>query len=601
MKELVIKIVGTAGQGVISSGDILSYAVARSGYYVTTYRAFPSEIRGDGKCSYQLRVTESKAMTVGEEVDIIVAFDKNSVGSHLKFLKKGGILIVDPAEIDDKFEEYPDIVKYFVPMSQIAQDQASIKSKNMVAVGFLTGFLTGIDIKNQIKKDIQKRYALKAQQIIDDNLKAFDAGFDYSQYVDRKDYLSNFVIKKTGAKLIMSGNEAIAIAAMTAGCRFFSGYPITPATEIMEFLAKEMPKIGGNMLQCEDEIAAVTAAIGASYGGVKAMTATSGPGLSLMSEAIGLSSMAEIPLVIVDVQRGGPSTGLPTKTEQSDLNQALFGTHGDAPKIVLAPINVQDCFYQTINAFNYAEAYQVPVILLSDANLGPRRECVDLVDFEHLNIIDRKKYDKERDGEPYLRYKNTVTGISPISSPGSKGGAYVATGLEHSECCNPTPDPETHKMMTEKRFRKLETATIEFAKAKQYGSKDAKVGIISWGSTTGPVIEAIDIAANKGYEVQALYPRTLYPLPTKWIKDFIKGKDIIFIIECNYTAQLKNTIIERCTSINKNIEVVKMLKYSGLPFSASEIAEKIDEVIKSKSLRYTVNCKKQDIEQEMKF
>jgi 2-oxoglutarate ferredoxin oxidoreductase subunit alpha len=588
MSELIVKITGTAGQGVISAGDIFSLSVARYGLYVTTYRSFPAEIRGDGTCAFQFRMSDEQILTSGENADILIGFSKNGIKENIDTLKVGGILIIDSDSVDSKYEEFTEILKYFIPLTSIATEHASPKSKNMVALGVLAGLMSKITLLDQLKKDIQRRYEKKSVEIIAENIKALEAGYNYAKTnLNRQDNLENLNMLPSGQKLIMSGNEAIALAALVAGCRFYAGYPITPATEIMEWLAREMPKVGGKLIQSEDEIASIAACIGASYAGVKAMTATSGPGLSLMSEAIGLASMAELPLVIVDVQRGGPSTGLPTKTEQSDLNLAIYGTHGDAPKIVLAPMTVADCFYQTINAFNFAEKYQVPVIILSDATLGQKRECVDFIDLESIKPVDRLKYDRSTDTGLYVRYKNTNTGISPISSPGDKQGAYVATGLEHTEFSSPSSSPEVHKAMTEKRFRKLETATHEFISAKRYGPDDAKVGIISWGSTSGAVLEAIDMAKEKGYKVQALYPRTLHPLPNDWLQGFLKGKEIIIIVERNYTAQFANTLIYKCNSINKDIKIFEVLKYSGEPFTSREISDKIDEVIKNQSLKYT--------------
>ena len=292
--------------------------------------------------------------------------------------------------------------------------------------------------------------------------------------------------------------------------------------------------------------------------------------------------MSELPVVIADVQRSGPSTGMPTKTEQSDLCVAIYGTHGDCPKIVLAPMNVEDCFYQTINAFNFAEQYQVPVIILSDASLGPRRECVDLIDLDNLKIVDRQK-PQLKEGSVYNRYQDTPTGISPITSVGDKYGEHVITGLEHTEANAPTPAADVHRKMTEKRFRKLETATGQFSKAKTYGDKDSAIGIISWGSTSGAVFEAIDMAKKQGIKVQALYPRTLYPLPTDWIKNFIKNKDVVIVVEANYNAQFKSTIVERCTHINRGMEVLEFLKYDGTPFNPEEIFEEIQKVAKLQS------------------
>lgn len=598
MNELIVRITGTAGQGVISAGDIFSLSVARCGLYVTTYRSFPSEIRGEGQCAFQLRISEKKTLTTSDLTDVLIGLKEAAIKSNIDDLKTGGILIIDSDEVKNDFEDYTEIIKYSVPISTIAAECNNPKAKNMVALGVFAGLMPQIKIIDQLKEDLRKRYAKKSEEIIQNNIKALEAGYEYAKTkLKRKDNLSNLEMEPSGKKLIMSGNEAIALASLVAGCRFYSGYPITPATEIMEWLAKEMPKVDGKVIQCEDEIAAVAAAIGASFGGAKAMTATSGPGLSLMSEAIGLASMAELPLVIVDVQRGGPSTGLPTKTEQSDLNMSIYGTHGEAPKIVIAPMNVADCFYQTINAFNFAEQYQVPVILLSDASVGQRKECVDFIDLKNVKITERLPYDRSKDKGLYVRYKNTLSGISPISKPGDKGGAYVATGLEHTEFSSPSSAPEVHKAMMEKRFKKLETASHEFISAKQYGPSDAKIGIISWGSTSGAVLEAIDMAKENGYSIQALYPRTLYPMPNEWISEFMKGKDILIIIERNYTAQLANTLIYRCNSMNKDLKIFEVLKYSGEPFSPREIYDKVDEIIKNQSLKYTTSS----VETEMQY
>ena len=588
MKDLRIKISGTSGQGIISAGDILSYATARSGYYVTTFRAFPSEIRGDGKCYYTLRISEEKTLTATGETDILICLDETTIYEGLKKIKPNGILIYDCDLVQELKETKDDITIYALPLTTLAKELESERSRNMVALGIVVGLLKNLHLEEQILKDIELRYKAKSKDIIDANKKALTTGVEYCKTIERKDIYNNVEMKQTGAKLIMSGNEAIGLAALTAGCRLFAGYPITPATEIMEWLAKELPKFGGKMVQCEDEIAAINYALGASFAGVKSMTATSGPGLSLMQEAIGLASMAELPVVIADVQRSGPSTGMPTKTEQSDLFAAIYGTHGDCPKIVLAPMNVEDCFYQTINAFNFAEQYQVPVIILSDASLGPRRECVDLIDIENIKIINRQKPELKEG----IEYEDTPSGISPISSVGDKYGEHVITGLEHTEENAPTPDAETHRKMTEKRFRKLETAAGQFSKAKTYGNEDASIGIISWGSTSGAVFEAIDKAEEKGIKVQALYPRTLYPLPTDWIKGFVKNKEVVIVVEANYNAQFKSTIVERCTNINRGTEVLEFLKYDGTPFKPEEILEEIEKVHKLQSEKIELSTNK---------
>ena len=592
MKDLKIKISGISGQGIISSGDILSYATARKGYYVTTYRAFPSEIRGDGKCYYTLRISEHKALTATGTTDILVCLDEDTIYEGINNISKNGVLIYDSDIVSVLKEKRDDIVIYGLPLTKIAKELDSERSRNMVALGIVVGLLKNLHLEEQILKDIELRYKNKAQDVINSNKKALNSGFEYClNKLERKDNLEKAEMKTTGAKLIMSGNEAIGLAALVSGCRFFAGYPITPATEIMEWLAKELPKFDGKMVQCEDEIAAINYALGASYSGVKSMTATSGPGFSLMQEAIGLASMAEIPIVIADVQRCGPSTGIPTKTEQSDLFAAMYGTHGDCPKIVLAPMDVADCFYQTINAFNFAEQYQVPVIILSDASLGPRRECVDLIDIDNLKIVNRQKA-LLKEGDIYRRYEDTKSGISPITNPGDLYGEHVVTGLEHTEENAPTPSAQVHRKMIEKRFRKLETAAGQFSKAKTYGIEGASIGIISWGSTSGAVFEAIDMAKEKGIDVQALYPRTLYPLPSDWIKGFVKDKDVIIVVEANYNAQFKSTIVERCTHINKGTEVLEFLKYDGTPFTPEEILEEIEKVAKLQQEKNDISTNK---------
>lgn len=590
MSEIVLRIVGNPGDGVISSGDIFTLASARSGRYVSTYRSFPTEIRGVDQSLFQLRISSKKILTPSDNEDILIAFNEKTLRENISSLREGGILLFDSSENENKFDEFSGIKKYFVPISNLAVEFGSIKTKNMVALGILAGLIPNLGIKELLKDDIKKRYSTKGEEIIKLNFKALDMAYDYArQNLDKSTVLETLEIEKSGKKLIMSGCEAMAYGALVAGCRFYSGYPITPATEIMEFLAKEMPRLGGSVIQCEDEIAAVTSALGASFSGVKAMTATSGPGLSLMSEALGLASMAEIPIVIADVQRGGPSTGLPTKTEQSDLNLAIYGTHGDTPKIVLAPINVEDSFYQTIKAFNYAEKYQVPVIILSDVSLGERRECIDMININEIEVVNRLKPDISDEKTPYSRYTITYSGISPMTTPGEKGGTYIATGLEHTENSAPSSKPEIHAAMTEKRFKKLDTAVHDFLAAKKYGDDDARFGIISWGSTSGAVIEAIDQADKLGYKVQALYPRTVYPFPSDWINDFLRNKDILLIVERNYSAQFANTIVYRCTCLNKNLQIHNLMKYNGEPFTTNEILAKIDHIIKGQYLKFTTH------------
>lgn len=575
-RDLIIKISGTSGQGIISSGDILSYTAAKKGYYVTTDRTFPSEIRDNGKCYYTLKISEEKILTTAGDTDIQISLDEDTIYESLNKIKKNGILIYDSSLVKEFQEKRDDIISYGIPLKNLIKQLQNEYPKNMIALGIIVEILKNLNFKEQILKDIEFRYKYKEQKKIDINKKALNLGIKYAQEkIERKDNYNNIHFTSTGTKLIMSGNEAIGLGAIASGCRFFSGYPITPATEIMEFLAKELPKFDGKAIQCEDEIAAINYALGASYAGVKAMTATSGPGFSLMQESIGLASMAELPIVITNVQRCGPSTGVPTKTEQSDLFAAIYGTHGDCPKIVLAPTNVEDCFYQTITAFNLAEQYQVPVIILSDAALGLRLESIDLINFDNLKTVNRIKPILKK-GTVYNRYEVTKTGISPITSPGDMYGEHVITGLEHTKTNVPSCQHDIHKQMTEKRFKKLKTA--KFPPTNIYGDNDSSIGIISWGSTSTAVFEAIDTAKGHKIKVQALSPQILYPLQTDLIKDFIKNKDIIMVVEANYNAQFKAIITEKCININKDIEILSFLKYDGTSFTPEEIFNKIKKI-----------------------
>jgi 2-oxoglutarate ferredoxin oxidoreductase subunit alpha len=376
-----------------------------------------------------------------------------------------------------------------------------------------------------------------------------------------------------GEQLVMSGNNAIVAGALAAGCRFFAGYPITPASDILQEMAKRLPPIGGAYIQSEDEISAISSVVGASYAGVKAMTATAGPGLSLMVEVLGLASMAELPIVVVDAQRGGPSTGLPTKMEQSDLNLALYGAHGDAPRIVLAPRSVDDAFYQMVRAFNMAETYQTPVIVLSDQSLSHRTETVPYPDLSRMEVVNRRRPTaKER--KDYRRYQLTDDGISAFAVPGLDDAPWRATGLEHDEYSRIKYDPVTHTAMTEKRWRKLHTAAQSVDGTLRYGVENPRVGLIAWGSTAGSVREATERLAAEGWPIAALMPAVLYPLPSEAIRDFTAGLKAVIVPEVNYDGQFSRHLRARL-----GLQTLSVTKYSGLPFAPAEIAGRVLEMM----------------------
>jgi len=416
---------------------------------------------------------------------------------------------------------------------------------------------------------------------LDKNIRALEAGRRYvEENIPDRDELQLHAERRSGEFIVISGNQAVAIGSLAAGLHRYSGYPITPATDIMEFLAAELPKVGGSVVQAEDEMAALGMVLGSSFTGEKSMTATSGPGLSLMTEMLGLAAMAEIPSVVVDCQRAGPSTGMPTRHEQADLNLALHGGHGEIQRIVLAPVSTTDCFWQMINAFNLAEQFQLPVLVLSDTVLAVRTESIPRPDVGEIKIVNRLTFQgsAESRGIPaaeghFLRYQYTDTGVAPMSIPGTEGGQYAATGLEHSEAGRPRYDAVTHMKMTEKRFKKMELAAESAPSPHVYGDANSDVGIITWGSTWGVVVEAIDRLAERGIRAHALAPRQLWPLPDSQLRPFMDGKRVLLVPEANYTGQLADLLASRYQRDFKRVNV-----YSGQPFHVSEIVAAIEGV-----------------------
>ena len=561
-----MRIAGESGEGVISAGDIFTLAAAHSGHNVLTFRTYPAEIKG-GHNWYQVRVGNKQVLSMGDKLDVLVAFNAEGYQKHLPEMREDGVVIYDPDLVNPETNGF---TNYAIPMTRISRtDLDYIRGKNLVVLGALSG-LFGLDPAS-LEDVVRKRLGRRAE-LLEKNLGALRAGYAYvRENVEKTDGYHLEGGTETDRRLVMSGNDALVAGALHAGCRYYAGYPITPASDIMEALAKELPKVGGMFLQSEDEIAAIASCVGASYSGTKAMTATSGPGFSLMQELLGLASMAEIPLVIVDAQRAGPSTGLPTKMEQSDLAFAINGGHGDVPRIVIAPGSVEDTFYQAVNAFNLAEKYQLPVIFLTDQSLAHRTETMPRPDLSRAPVIDRLTPTPEQ-LENYARFAVTENGVSPMSIPGIKVGMYVAPGLENDEHAHPKYDPETHILMSEKRFRKLEYAAQEPIELPRYGAEDAEIGIIGWGSSEGAIREAVEIATSEGYRVAAVHPRLLNPLQAE-VGEFIESVQTVIVPEVNYRGQFANHL-----AATFGFKPVRLTKYQGIPMTPGEIYRKIQEV-----------------------
>lgn len=563
-RSVVIRLAGESGEGVISSGDILTQAAARGGYYTQTFRTYPAEIKG-GPCMYQVRMGAERIYSHGRDVDLLVCFNQEAWDLHGDALAPDGVILYDETsvEIPDGFRARARPVR----MEKLAKEiGGSSRAKNMVAAGAVTGV---IDFDTTpIQELVLRRYAHKTG-VADANIAALNAGADEAADLKGSKAIAA-PVEVEEDRVLMSGNQAIALGAIAAGLQYFGGYPITPASDILEWLSAKLPATGGITVQCEDEIASLASVIGASYAGAKAATATSGPGLSLMSELLGYAGTAEIPCVIIDAQRGGPSTGLPTKTEQSDLNHALYGGHGEAPRVVIAPTGVEDCFWATVDAFNYAEKYQVPVILLTDQGLATRMEVIHKPDTSKVHHEPRRTR-KDAAGE-YRRYELTADSISPMGIPGEEDGQYVATGIEHDELGHPAYTPENHVAMQTKRWAKLAPLANGDARHASVGEETPRIALIGFGSTFGPVQEAVLRAQAEGMSVGAFYPRVLGPLPVARLQAFTAKAAKVLVPEVNFTGQLARLLRSEC-----DFPLESHAKCDGLPFTGEDIYEMITE------------------------
>ena len=571
--DLVIRIGGESGEGIVTTGEILSRIAAFSGYEIFTFRTYPAEILG-GHVMYQMRVSTHPVGSRGDALDILLAMNQEGYDRHHGELRKGGIVVFDETVVE--IPEDNDHVLYPIPFTDLAKSMKFLRGKNLIAIGAMTRLM---QLPFERAQEIVKRRLGKKVELLENNLKSLELGYKYVEEHMLTTGSEEFELPAVSPerdRLILNGNEAAGMGSIAGGLQFYSGYPITPASSVMEFIAAHLPKIGGYMVQVEDEIAAINMAIGGSFAGARSMTATSGPGVSLMAEALGMASMAEIPVVVLDVQRVGPSTGMPTKTDQGDLNLALYGSHGEGPRFVLAPINVEDTFYQMVNAFNAAERYQVPVIVLTDQGLSAQVEAVDVFP-EKVELLDRVRPDLEHLEGRYYRYQVTENGISPMSVPGQAGGQYTAESLEHKITGAPSHEADNRIVQVNKRFRKVETARKEMVEWPRifikYGDENPEIGVMGWGTTCGAAKEAVERARAKGIKAAVFYTKLLSPLPVEQLKEFAESAQVILVPELNYTGQYAHLL-----RAELGIEPEVVHRYDGLTFTAGEILAKIEEI-----------------------
>jgi 2-oxoglutarate ferredoxin oxidoreductase subunit alpha len=575
INEVVIRIAGNSQDGIQAIGGFLARLAGRSEQEVMTFMTIPSTISG-GPSIFQVRIGSGEVLTAGDDADVLLCFYQHSYEGHINSLKKKGIVLYDSDHVVPKPEWEADYHHVGIPISSLTVEAiggtAKDKGKNIYSLGLIAKMFD-LNVP-KLEKLLGERFTGKDPSILNNALAAFHAGYANSPGNVVETFQITDSQKHGIPQVVMNGNEAIGYGLIAAGVRFGAGYPITPWTDIMELLRRELPKYGGSFIQCEDEIASVSMALGASYAGRVAVTGSSGPGIALKTEAIGWAVMAEMPLIVINVQRGGPSTGMPTNIEQSDLNIAINGGHGDAPRVVLAPANVEDCFYMAIEAVNIARKYNTPVFFLTDQGIATRIEAFAQPDLEKVCQDITPDFTPVATHKPYdLAAKD---GISQHVKPGTRilDGKYpIATGLEHDEYGHPSGSPKVHMAQNAKRRKKLQALGATLPLPKIYGPPEGNVLLVGWGSTEGPIREAVDRFRAAGDSVSAIHLRHVNPLPNG-LENIFSGFHHVFVVEMNdeglYGIGQLGTIL-RARYADPKIQGIN--KTDGLTWKVKEIVE----------------------------
>jgi 2-oxoglutarate ferredoxin oxidoreductase subunit alpha len=575
--RLTWKIGGKAGEGIMATGIIFAQSASRGGLHVFDITEYPSLIKG-GHNTLQVRVEDREIFSQLKGVSVLIALNKESIFMHKDELSPGGGIIYDSAEIIDRKEIRDDIRLYPVPFNNIIKEiGAQTIMKNNVALGASIALIDyDFDIVAGVIGDTFKR---KGEKIITENTNAAKAGYDYIKKNFPNDF--NYKLGKIGTRgrMLLTGNDAICIGAIKAGCKFYAAYPMTPASSILHFMAAQERRFNIVVKHTEDEISAINMAIGAGFAGVRSMTGTSGGGFCLMSEGYGLAGMLEVPIVVILAMRPGPSTGMPTWSEQGDLKFALNASQGDFPRPVLIPGDIEESFYLTAEAFNIAEKYQTPVIVLTDKNLAESHKTTDKFDTGKV-MIERGQYATQDELAAssektfFKRYRYTENGVSPRTIPGMKKGIYSAASDEHDEEGNIREDIDIRIKMMQKRQRKMDALAKEIRPPELAGKLDADVTIIAVGSTKGPIKEAMMMLEKDGVFANFLQIKYLNPFPAEKVAQVIGSARKTVVVENNFTGQLADIIREKT---GKNV-YKKILKYDGRPFYPEEIHDEIMEV-----------------------
>lgn len=573
LNSISFKIAGEAGAGVMTTGQSLATLVSNLGYNVFGYAEYPSLIRG-GHNTYQVTYSRDAVRSPKDTTDVLVALNLSGIKLHQQELTAKSTVIYDSSMFSEDELNLPSkIRKIDLPMRKIASDN-NVDSllANNAALGAAVAAL-GLPF-TELENVISRSFASKGTNIIVQNVKVAKDGFDFVMAKHPNIHSSTKISRKD--QLLISGNEAIALGALAAGCKFFAGYPMTPTSALMHFLAKNGPRHDMVIKHTEDEISAVNMAIGASFTGVRSMTATSGGGFALMSEGVSLAGITETPIVIVEGQRPGPATGMPTWTAQEDLEFVLSAGHGEFPRIVLSPGDISECFWLTIEAFNLADIYQTPVIILADKMVLESHSTVEIFDLSKITI-DRGRLitNPDKHIKTYHRYQLTANGVSPRAIPGMRGYVFAANSDEHDESGQSTEDDKLRNQMTQKRFKKLSLLTSKTPPFRSINPQKGKLKIISFGSNKGVILDALEMVSDKS-QYSFLSMDRINPVNIKSLVNYLKDGQNVIIIENNYTGQLEN-YLTKLTGIQPKF---RARRFDGRPFLAKDLAKTFEKTIK---------------------
>ncbi|MGI0091652.1 MAG: 2-oxoacid:acceptor oxidoreductase subunit alpha [Nitrososphaerales archaeon] len=569
-EDISIMIGGQGGDGTLTVVNLLGNVFRNLGLNIYDTRNVLSRIRG-GHADGVIRASIREVYSSADDIDVLVAFDEEAVQAGLQELSRDAVIVFDSSKspLSESLRK-PGFTIYSVPLGNMAATELRRNIfKNTIAFALL-GRLLGLE-DQLLSAVLTSRYEKRGKDALETNTKALQMGFDFAT---KNSLVNHYTLSRgsnAGKKIQSTGNDAVAFGFLVSGGRFFVGYPITPATDIMEWLAIRLPKFGGVVKQAEDELAVINIGIGAAYAGARVMVATSGPGQSLMTEGVGHAGEAEVPIVVVECQRVGPSTGEPTKNEQSDVNQVVYGSHGEFPRLVIAPGTPADCFCMTNQAMNLAEKYQLPVFLLLDQALCQNSASIPPFDLSGVNV-DRGKFASEdilSKLDVYKRYEFTHDGVSLRSIPSQEGGESQVTGNEHNEFGLVSTDNTNRLRMMRKRMTKLENSKKDLPRGNNVGPEEARIGIIGFGSTYGPITESMSQLSEKGIHVKFHQIRTIWPILEEDVQSFVDSVDAVFVVENNYQGQLATLI--RGAIDNSSGKIQSVTKFDGTSFKPREI------------------------------